>query len=146
VRFAGAGVGGRGAVAAEHLAGSPAGKAHEVGLAATVGEPGVGERVAELMRMQPRQAGLLAAAAHELLDAPRGQATALAKPQPWQMGVLVPVADAKVAIQRNGGLAPVGQGALAAALAQHQRHVQLQVQVDELEVGQLAPSDASLEP
>jgi hypothetical protein len=54
VRLAGAGVGGRGAVAAKHLAGLPAGQAHEVGFAATLGEPGVREGAAELVRVQTR--------------------------------------------------------------------------------------------
>jgi hypothetical protein len=67
-----------------------------------------GRRVAKLMRVQPRQAGLLAAAADELLDAPGGQPAALAKPEPGKLGVLVPGADAKVAVQRHGGLASVG--------------------------------------
>jgi hypothetical protein len=43
VRLAGPGVGGRGAVATEHLPGPPAGQAHQVRLAATLGEPRVGE-------------------------------------------------------------------------------------------------------
>ncbi len=67
VRFAGSDVGGGGAVAAEHLAGPPASQPHQVGLTPTLGEPGVGERVAELVGMQSWQAGLVASAAQELL-------------------------------------------------------------------------------
>ena len=63
MRLSGAGVGGRGTVAAKHLAGLPAGQPHQIGFAATLGEPGMGERVTELMRMESRQAGLLTPAA-----------------------------------------------------------------------------------
>ena len=98
MRFAGAGVGGRGAVPAEHLTGLPAGQAHQVRLAPTLGKPGVGECVPKLMRMEPRKAGLLTTTPYELLDAPRGQPATLAKPQPGKLGILVPGADAQVAI------------------------------------------------
>ena len=60
VGLAGAGVGGRGPMAAEHLAGAPASQPHQVGLTPTLGEPGVGEPVAELMGMQSWQASLVA--------------------------------------------------------------------------------------
>jgi hypothetical protein len=99
----------------------------------------VGEGVAELVRVQPRHAGLFAAPTHELLDALGGQAAALAQPEPGKVGILVPVPDAQVAVQRHGGLAAVREGALAATLPEHQRHVQVQVEVGELEVGQLPP-------
>src|SRR6266545_3560236 len=117
VGLSGAGISGRGAVAAEHLAGPPAGQPHQIGFAAALGEPGVRERVAELVRVQPRQACLCAAAAQKLLDAPASQPAALAKPEPGKMGVLVAGADAEVAVPRHGGLAAVGEGALAAGLA-----------------------------
>ena len=90
MRFAGAGVGGRSPITTEHLAGPPAGQPHQIGLAATLGEPSMGEGVAELMRVQSRQASLLSPAAQELLDAPGGQPATLAKPQPGELGVLVP--------------------------------------------------------
>ena len=69
VRPPGAGVGGRGAVAAEHRPGPPAGQAHEVRLAAALGEPGVREGVAKLMRVQVGKAGLGTPAAKDLPDA-----------------------------------------------------------------------------
>jgi hypothetical protein len=47
VSFAGAGIGGRGAVALQHDAGLPAGDAHEVHLAAALGEPRMREGVPE---------------------------------------------------------------------------------------------------
>src|SRR5215216_6124806 len=117
MRFAGADVGGRRPIAIEHLAGPPAGQPHQVGLAATLGEPGVGKGVAKLVRVQPWQAGLLSAAAQELLDSPGGQAASLAEPEPGEIGVLVPGADAKVAVQGYGGLAAIGQGTLTTTLA-----------------------------
>jgi hypothetical protein len=52
VGLAGAGVSGRGAIALKHRAGLPAGQAHQVRLATALGEPLVGERVAELVRVQ----------------------------------------------------------------------------------------------
>lgn len=45
---------------AEHLAGPPASQPHQIGLTPTLGEPGVGEPVAELMGMQSWQASLVA--------------------------------------------------------------------------------------
>jgi hypothetical protein len=63
VRRTSTSVGGRGAVAAEHLAGSPAGQSHQVRLAPAQGEPCVREGMAKLVGMQPWQAGLVAAAA-----------------------------------------------------------------------------------
>jgi hypothetical protein len=51
MRFAG--VGGRSAVAAKYLAASPS-QPHQVGFAAALGEPGVGERVPKLAWVQPR--------------------------------------------------------------------------------------------
>jgi hypothetical protein len=55
--------------------------------------------------------------------------------------------DAKIAVQSHGGggLPAVGHSALAATLAQHQRDVQVQVKVRELEVCQLAPAGAGIE-
>jgi hypothetical protein len=62
VGLAGASVGGGGAGALQHRAGLPAGQAHQVGLSPVLGEPLMREGVAELMRVQVRQAGLAAAA------------------------------------------------------------------------------------
>jgi hypothetical protein len=53
VGFAGALVGGRGTVAVRHGAGAPAGHAYEVGLAAALGEPLMGEGVAKLVGCSP---------------------------------------------------------------------------------------------
>jgi hypothetical protein len=57
----------------------------------------------------------------------------------------VPRSDAKAAVQRHGRLAAARQGALAPALAQRQRYVQLWVEVVRLEVGQLGPAGAGVE-
>jgi hypothetical protein len=51
VGLAGAGVGGRGAIAGEHLAGAPTGDAHQIHLVAAGAEPLVGEGVAEHVRV-----------------------------------------------------------------------------------------------
>ena len=67
------------------------------------------------------------------------------EPQPGQVGVLVPLADPQVAVQRKRGLVPVGQGAFAAALAQHQQHVQVLVEVAEGAAHQLVPAGAGVE-
>src|SRR6266566_9288764 len=69
VGFTGAGVGGRGAIALQHDAGLPAGDAHEVDLTAALGEPRVREGVPELVRTQPIDPRLLAAAANHLVEA-----------------------------------------------------------------------------
>ena len=79
MRLSGAGVGGRGAVAAEHRPGPPAGQAHEVRLAAALGEPGVGEGVAELVRVQVGEAGLGPAGVQQVRPRPARNASA------WRM-------------------------------------------------------------
>jgi hypothetical protein len=75
VRFAGPDVGSRSPVAAEHLAGSPAGQPHQIGFGTTLGQPGVSEGMAELVPVQTGQGRPARPAAHELLDASGGQAT-----------------------------------------------------------------------
>ena len=57
------------AVASQHLARPPPGQAHEVALRSFLGEPRVGERVAQPMRIEVVDAGLAAAVADEVLDA-----------------------------------------------------------------------------
>jgi hypothetical protein len=52
VRFASTGIGSGGAVALEHGAGLPPGDTHQIRLGATLGQPLVGERVAELVRVE----------------------------------------------------------------------------------------------
>jgi hypothetical protein len=90
VGLAGADVGGRGPMAAEHAGGTASQPAASVGLAPALGEPGVGERVAELMGMQSWQASLVVPAAQELLNTPGGQPAALAESRRGEMRVLVP--------------------------------------------------------
>jgi hypothetical protein len=57
----------------------------------------------------------------------------------------VALADPQVAVQRQCGLVPMGQGAFAAALAQHQQHVQVLVEVAEGAAHQLVPAGAGVE-
>lgn len=59
------------------------------------------EGVAEQVRMQIREADLPAAAPQHEHDAPRGQPAL--EPEPQQRRVLVPGADAQVAIKRLSG-------------------------------------------
>jgi hypothetical protein len=61
VCFAGAFVGGGRGVAVEHLAGTPAGEAHEVTFAAAGRQEGMGEGVAQLMRVGRVESGFVAA-------------------------------------------------------------------------------------
>jgi hypothetical protein len=68
------------------------------------------------------------------------------EPQPGQVGVLVPHADPQIAVQRQRGPVPIGQGAFAATLAQHQQHVQVLVEVAEVRLissSQRAPVSSS---
>src|SRR6266487_2476170 len=118
MRFAGAGVGSRGAIALKHGAGLPAGDPHEVGLATTPGEPLVRE-VSELMRVAPWEARLRAATAQQIHQPPSSEAALLPEAEPRQSGVLVGGAGAQVAVQRLASLAPKRQGPLATALAEH---------------------------
>jgi hypothetical protein len=72
VGVAGAFVGGRGAVALEHLRGAPAGKAHERAIVAARGLPLVGEKgVAEHVQVH-LHAGVVAMARQHLADAGGG--------------------------------------------------------------------------
>jgi hypothetical protein len=59
-------------------------------------------------------------------------------PEPWEDGVLVPGANAKVAVQRDRRGAAERQGTLPAALAKHQGDVQVEVEVGDLKAGDLA--------
>ena len=76
--FAGPGISGRGAVALQHGPGLPPGQTHEVGFVTAQGKPLMGEGVAELMRMEAREADLGAAAAQHHAQARVGQAAVLA--------------------------------------------------------------------
>jgi hypothetical protein len=69
VGFAGAALGGGFGVAVDHLAGLPAGQAHEVAFIAAGGEPGVGEGVAELVGVQAGEADARAAVGDDLEQA-----------------------------------------------------------------------------
>jgi hypothetical protein len=89
----------------------------------------VGEGVAKLVRVQVGEAGLGTPAAKDLPDAVRAERTTLAEPQPWQVGVSVARTNAQIAVEGDGSLAAEGQGALATALADHDGHVQVQVEV-----------------
>ena len=104
MRLAGAFVGRGGAVAAQHRAGLPAGKTHQVGLVATLRQPQVGEGVAELVRMESLQPGLAAPPADDLSDAGLGDAPELANPQPLQVSMRMAGADAEIAVKGLGGL------------------------------------------
>jgi hypothetical protein len=128
VGLAGAPVGGRGTVAVQHGTGAPAGQAHEVGLAAALGEPPMGEGVAELVGMQPGKARLLGTMPQHLDEAPRGEPPAEAKPQPEKCGVLVTGTDPQVPVERTAVLRPTAARARD-GLAKHQQDVQVEVEV-----------------
>jgi hypothetical protein len=67
--LAGPGISSRGPIALQHGARLPPGQTHQVGLPAAFGQPLVREGVAQLVRVQARQSGLLAAASvSEALD------------------------------------------------------------------------------
>lgn len=85
----GASVGSRGTVALQHRPGLPAGQPHQIRLAAALGEPLMGECVAELMRVQAGKAHLLTPAPQHHDQAPLGEPAFLAEPQPREIAVLV---------------------------------------------------------
>src|SRR6266498_1595723 len=127
VGFTGAGVGGRGAIALQHDAGLPAGDAHEVDLTAALGEPRVREGVPELVRTQPIDPRLLAAAANQLVEAELRQRALLAEPEVFGRGVRVLGADAKVAVERDRRLPPERQCPLPSTLAEYRCDVEVEV-------------------
>jgi hypothetical protein len=71
-----------------------------------------------------------------------GQASSLADPQPWRVGVEVQLADAKVSVQGAAGLAVEGAGARTAALAQHQCNLVIEVDVLDPQLDALAAPHA----
>jgi hypothetical protein len=103
-----------------------------------------GEAVAQLVGVQAGQASLLAAASQHLHQAPPGQPALRPQPQPGEGGVLVARSGAQVAVQGGPGRVAERQRPLAAALAQHRQHVQVQVEVGEREVDQLGPAGAGV--
>jgi hypothetical protein len=145
VGLTGAGVGGRGAVPLQHRTGPPPGQAHQVGLSPALGEPLMREGVAELMRVQVRQAGLAAATPKHLDQTPGGQAALEPQPQPRQDRVLVPGPNTKVAIEDDRRRTPERQGASPPALAKDERDVQVEVEVDDPEAGDLAAAGAGVQ-
>jgi Transposase/Domain of unknown function (DUF4188) len=145
VRLTGPFIRGGGTVAGEHRPGPPAGDAHEVGLVATLGEPGVGEGVAELVGMKARDAGLLAAAVQHVAKPVFGPWASLAEPQPLLVRVLVGCAHAEVPVECSGGLVTEGNGPLPPALAAHVDHVVLEAHVTDAEAEQLVAASAGVE-
>jgi hypothetical protein len=93
VSLSSSGVGGRSAVPLEHSAGLPIRDAHEVTFRAALGEPLVGEGVAELVRMEAWEADLGAAAAQHHAQARVSQPAVLAQPKPRHVSVLVAAAS-----------------------------------------------------
>jgi hypothetical protein len=88
------------AVALKHLPAAPAGQAHEVGLAAAAREPAVGERVAELVRMQPvAEPRLAAALADDLGDPAVGHPALATDPKPRQIGMARSLPHPDVAVE-----------------------------------------------
>jgi WD40 repeat protein len=120
--LAGATVSRRGAVAPQHGARAPAGQPHQVGLAPALGQPLVGEGMAQLVGVQAGEVGLLPTTPEHQLYAPGGELAALAKPQPRRIGVLMPGPHPKVAVKGHGGLAakPVRIWDLTAGTQLHQ--------------------------
>ena len=78
-----------GTIALKHRAGLPARQTHQVRLAASPGEPLVGEGVAELVRVEAGQVSLPATAIEHLHQAPLGQPALVAQPSPLQGNILV---------------------------------------------------------
>lgn len=84
----------------QHLTGSPAGQAHEVALVAALGEPGVGEGVAQLVGVDAVQPSLDRSTLKSLGDARVGQATLGPQPQPRLRGHRMLRPRPQVAIER----------------------------------------------
>src|SRR6266700_574886 len=143
--LAGASITGGSGIAAQHLRGMPAGEAHEVGLVAALGAPAVGEGVAEHVRMQALDAGLLATAPDDLRDTASGQRALLADPQRYGARMRMPDTHPKVAVERLGRPMTERKGAGPAALADHIHHVKVEVDVLPPDLGQLLQPGTSIE-
>jgi hypothetical protein len=107
VGFAGAALRCRLGIAVHHLAGPPAGKSHQVALIPAGRQPGVGEGVAELVRMQPRQAGRSPRAATTWYNAEGRHGASLTQPA-VRMGERVARPQTQVPVQARADLRPKG--------------------------------------
>src|SRR6266542_9647 len=146
VSFAGAALGGGLGVAVDHLPGLPAGEAHEVAFVAAGGEPGVGEAVPELVGVEAGEPDARAAVGDDLEQARGGHGAGAADPQGGQMGERVAGAQAEVAVESQGGLAAEGDGTRAAALAEDDRDLVVEVEVvGEHDAGGLGHPDAGVD-
>src|SRR3712207_3803202 len=93
-------ISGTGSVAVDHLPRSPAGQAHQVTLVAASGEPGVGKRVPELVRVDVTDARLLSSIADGLVDAVVGHRTGATEPQFRPISIFMACAGSEIAVQR----------------------------------------------
>src|SRR5215211_7009530 len=143
--FAGTLVRDRGTIALQHGPGFPACQPHEVGLATALAEPEVGEGVPEQVGVEVLDAGLPAAAAEELGDAGVSDAALAADPEPLQLGVWMASAGAEVLVQRLAGPVAKRQRTIAAALAGHDHHVVLEVEVTQAHAGDLGQAAAGVQ-
>jgi hypothetical protein len=107
---------GVGNLAAQDRPRLPAGKPHQVSLTTALGEPFVGEGMAELVGVEAREARLRASAAKDLADPVGSKWSGSAQPRPRECRVLMACTGAQVSVKGNGGLAAERQGPLPPAL------------------------------
>ena len=133
-------------VARDHRAGAPPGEHHQVALGAALGEPCVGEVVAELVRVQPLDTGLGGASPDHLSDTRRRVIGPFSPIQSaGECGIGSSTAGAEVAVDRLRGLGAEARRAVAVALAGDADEPGRQVDVVDLQAGQLGQAQAGVE-
>jgi hypothetical protein len=105
----------------------------------------MGEGVAKEVGVQILYACLPAPTAKELRDAGGGHAPLATDPEPFQIGMGVAGTDAQVLVDRLAGPVAERQGALAAAPADHEHHVVLEVHIAQAHATDLRASAAGVE-
>lgn len=109
-------VGCAGRVASEHAARLPAGEAHQVTFGAAAGEPVMGERVPELVRVKLGEPDLGAPVIDHLVSTARCESALCAQPEPWVRRARMRCAGSDVPVNVACGLGPDGEDHLTAAL------------------------------
>ena len=126
--------GSRRAIPREHLCVGPSGDSDEIVFLAACGEPSVGHRVPEKVRVQVVDAGLASATANNLEDAGASEAPLFAHPKPRFRRVGVGCAGPQVPIEGLRCLASEGNAAVFAPFAFDVGDLKVEVDVGNFKV------------
>ena len=131
-------------VAIEHRPAAPSCHAHKVAFEPALSQPFVGERVPELVNVEPLETCYRCSPLEGLHDTPSLQPALLAEPKPLTLGITVARPSTEVAIEGPGDVRSEGQGSSRAALAHDDRDILSHVEVGDLQVGDLRQPTAGV--